>query len=514
MGRSWITVRWRHGGFTDFGGNEDKSVLQEFIGQVSRCGCRLLLSCLHLTEVVMTLQTNLLLTIAFFSGTLLAQDTVTQRVPGRQFPAQQVIVLRNARVIDGTGTAPQEHVSLLLRNGKIEQVGGADLVTPAGAQVLDLTGKTVMPGLISAHSHLGLIVDDAESSATGYTRENVTAQLKQYERYGVTTILSLGLNRDLVFVLRDEQQAGRLGGASIFTAGRGIGVPDGAPPLLAATDQIFRPATEKEARRDVDEMAAQRVDIIKIWVDKLHGKAPEMGPEIYKAVIDEAHKRHERVAAHEYALEDAKQLVADGVDVLAHSVRDQVVDDAFVRSMKQHHVWYVPTFTVDESAFIYADDPAFMKTSFFRLAAGPKLMAKFDAPGYAEKIKQDPQTAQHEKDFEVGQQNLKKMFDAGVSVGFGTDSGALPGRIPGFAEHHELALMVRAGLTPLQAITAATGENAKLLHAGDRGTIAAGKHADLLVLDADPLVDIGNTQRIFAVYHDGHSIADLPSHAK
>jgi len=101
-----------------------------------------------------------------------------------------------------------------------------------------------------------------------------------------------------------------------------------------------------------------------------------------------------------------------------------------------------------------------------------------------------------------------------VSVGFGTDSGALPGRIPGFAEHHELALMVRAGLTPLQAITAATGENAKLLHAGDRGTIAAGKHADLLVLDADPLVDIGNTQRIFAVYHDGHSIADLPSHAK
>jgi imidazolonepropionase-like amidohydrolase len=452
--------------------------------------------------------------VAFGSLVAFAQQGAASNVPGRQSPAQQVVVLRNARVIDGTGAPPREHVSLLLRNGKIEQIGGGEMAAPAGAQVRDLTGKTVMPGLISAHSHLGLLVDDAESSATGYTRENVTAQLKQYERYGVTAILSLGLNRDLVFVLRDEQQAGKLGGASIFTAGRGIGVPEGAPPLPAAVDQIYRPATEKEARRAVDEMAAQRVDIIKIWVDKLHGKAPEMTPEIYKAVIDEAHKRHVRVAAHEYALEDAKQLVADGVDVLAHSVRDQVVDDAFVRAMKQHHVWYVPTFTVDESAYIYADDPAFMKTAFFQQAAGPKLMAKFSAPEYAEKIGQDPQTVQHKKDFDVGQQNLKKLFDAGVSVGFGTDSGALPGRIPGFAEHHELALMVKAGLTPMQAITAATGENAKLLHAADRGTIEVGKRADLLVLDADPLVDIGNTQRIFAVYHDGHNIVDLPARGK
>jgi imidazolonepropionase-like amidohydrolase len=368
----------------------------------------------------------------------------------------------------------------------------------------------MMPGLISAHSHLGLIVDDAESSATGYTRENVTAQLKQFERYGVTTIMSLGLNRDLVYELRKEQRAGRLGGATIFTAGRGIGVPGGAPPLPAATDQIYRPASVDEARKDVDELAAHRADIVKIWVDKLHGAAPEMTPEIYKAVIDEAHQKHVRVAAHEYSLEDAKELVADGVDVLAHSVRDQVVDDAFIQAMKQHKVWYVPTFTVDESFFVYAGRPAFMQSAFFQEAAGPKLMAKFDAPGYAEKINQDPQTAQHRKDFAVGQQNLKKLFDAGVNVGFGTDSGALPGRIPGFAEHRELELMVQAGLTPMQAMTAATGENAKLLHLPDRGTIAVGKRADLLILDADPSVDIRNTEKIFAVYHDGRDVADLP----
>ncbi|MEO6805124.1 MAG: amidohydrolase family protein, partial [Edaphobacter sp.] len=352
---------------------------------------------------------------------------------------------------------------------------------------------------------------DAEPSGAAYTRENVTAELKQFERYGVTTIMSLGANRDLVYELREEQHEGKLGGATIFTAGRGIGVPGGAPGLPAAPDQIYRPATVEEARKNVDELAAHRADLVKIWVDKVHGTVPEMKPEIYKAVIDESHAKHLRVAAHLYALEDAKRLVADGVDVLAHSVRDQVVDDAFVQEMKQRGVWYVPTFTVDESFFIYAERPGFMQTKFFREAAGPQLMAKFDAPGYAEKVNRDAQTIQHKKDFEIAQQNLKKLFDGGVHVGFGTDSGALPGRITGFAEHRELELMVRAGLTPMQAITAATGENAKLLHAEDRGTIAVGKRADLVVLDADPLIDILNMRKIFAVYHNGRSVADLPA---
>jgi imidazolonepropionase-like amidohydrolase len=446
----------------------------------------------------------------FFRLTLVLTGMSAVFVARAERPAPtETVLLRDVRLIDGTGAPPREHVSLLLRNGRIEKIGQR-LVVPSGVQVRELSGKTVMPGLISAHSHLGLIVDDAESSAMGYTRENVTAQLKQFERYGVTTILSLGANRDLVYALRDEQREGRLGGATIFTAGRGIGVPGGAPGLLTAADQIYRPATVDEARKDVDELAAHRADIVKIWVDRGNGAAREMTPEIYKAVIDEAHRKNLRVAAHEYALEDAKQLVAHGVDVLAHSVRDQVVDDGFVEAMKQHKVWYVPTFTVDESFFVYAGRPEFMETAFFQQAAGPKLMEKFDALGYAEKVNQDPQTARHRSEFVVGQQNLKKLFDAGVNVGFGTDSGALPGRIPGFAEHRELELMVEAGLTSMQAIRAATGENAKLLHAADRGTIAAGKRADLLVLDADPLADIRNTRKIFAVYHDGRSIVDLP----
>lgn len=446
----------------------------------------------------------------FFRATLVLAAISAVFVGRAQQPApMQTVLLRDVRLIDGTGAPPRQHISLLLRNGRIEKIGET-MTVPSGVQVRELAGKTVMPGLISAHSHLGLIVDDAESSATGYTRKNVTEQLKQFERYGVTTVLSLGLNRDLVYELREEQRAGRLGGATIFTAGRGIGVPGGAPPLPAATDQIYRPASVDEARKDVDELAEHHADIVKIWVDKVHGTMPEMMPEIYTAVIDEAHRKHVRAAAHEYALEDAKRLVASGVDVLAHSVRDQVVDDAFVQSMKQHKVWYVPTFTVDESFFVYAERPEFMQTAFFKQAAGPKLLAKFNAQEYVEKINQDAQTAQHRKDFAVGQQNLKRLFDVGVNVGFGTDSGALPGRIPGFAEHRELELMVQAGLTPMQAITAATGENTKLLHAADRGTIAVGRRADLLILDADPLVDIRNTRKIFAVYHNGRNVADLP----
>jgi imidazolonepropionase-like amidohydrolase len=418
------------------------------------------------------------------------------------------VLLRDVRLIDGTGAAPREHISLLLRNGRIEQIGGAGMVAPKGVTVKELSGKTVMPGIISAHSHLGLLLQNAEPSAAGYTRENVTVTLKQYERFGVTTIMSLGLNRDLVYELRAEQRQSKLGGATIFTAGRGIGVPNGAPPLAVAPDQVDRPATVAEARADVDAIAGHHADIVKIWVDKLQGKVPSMNPAIYKAVIEEAHKDGLRVAAHVYYLDDARQLVADGVDVLAHSVRDRVVDQAFVESVKQHHVWYIPTFTVDESAFIYAQSPAFMNTEFFKQAAGPKLLEKLDAPGYAAKINGDPQTAQHEKDFKTDQMNLKKMFDGGVQIGFGTDSGAVVGRIPGFSEHHELELMVWAGLTPMQAITAATGQNAKLLHAEDRGTIAVGQRADLLVMDGDPLADIRNTQKIVAVYHDGRAVAD------
>ncbi len=424
--------------------------------------------------------------------------------------AQQATILHNATLIDGSGQPAREHVDLLFRNGLIEKVMPAMSTKPGGATWVDCTGETIIPGLLSAHSHVGVLENNADNSATAYTEANVIAALIQFERYGITTVLALGMNRDLVYSLRDRQRAGTLGGATLLTAGRGIGVPNGAPPVVAAPDQVDRPATVEEARRDVDTFAGHHADMVKVWVDPLHGRAPEMDPAIYAAVIDESHKDHLLVAAHEYALDDARKLVNDGIDVLAHSVRDKPVDDAFVQSMLQHHTWYIPTLALDEAFYIYAEDPSVMKSAFFREAAGPALLAKLEAPGYAAKTLSDPATKQHEQDEAMARKNLKTLYDAGVRIASGTDSGAMAGRVPGFSEHRELEDLVAAGLTPMQAIADATGSTGLLMHILDPtlniGLVAPGFAADVIVLDANPLADIRNTRRIVAVYHHGHLV--------
>ena len=255
-------------------------------------------------------------------------------------------------------------------------------------------------------------------------------------------------------------------------------------------------------------MAKRHPDIIKIWVDSLGGTKPEMPPEIYRAVIDEAHKHHLRVAAHIYYLADAKTLVNDGVDVLAHSVRDKPVDQELIDAMKRRGVWYIPTLTVDESFYIYADHPGFMQIDFFKDAISPELLTMLSSDAYSQKVDHDPKTPDHKAAFAMDQKNLKALYDAGVLVGFGTDSGAMPPRIPGFSEHRELEDMVNAGLSPMQAIVCATKSNAALLGIeATRGTLRPGKRADLIVLAANPLDDITNTRSIVTIFHDGRKVA-------
>ena len=418
-----------------------------------------------------------------------------------------VTALTHVRVIDGTGRPPAEDATILIEGNRIKAIQSAAAAVPAAARVLDLHGDTVMPGLINAHGHLALVVN-GQNSATGYTEENILAELRQYESYGVTTMLSLGLNRDLLYSIRQQQREGKLDGATVLTADRGIGVPDAAPPLPAAPDQNYRPASAAEARAAVDAMAKRHADMVKVWVDSLGGTKPSMQPDIYRAVIEEAHKHHLRVAAHVYYLADAKSLVDDGVDVLAHSVRDKPVDQELISAIKRRGVWYIPTFTVDESFYIYAEHPGFMQLDFFKDAIFPVLLNTLTSDAYAEKTNQDPKTAQHKADFAMDQQNLKAVYDAGVLVGFGTDSGAMPTRIPGFSEHRELEDMVRAGLTPMQAIVCATRSNAALLGIeSQRGTLQPGKRADLIVLAANPLDDITNTRSIVTIFHDGRTVA-------
>jgi len=427
---------------------------------------------------------------------------VTAVLPGRA-----LTLLTGVRIIDGTGRAPLENGALLIDGAKIVNLGPLDTVRPPpGCQLVDLQGKTVMPGLISAHSHLGLCQGALGPNPAHYTRDNVRRQLEQYERCGVLAVMALGCNKDVLYAWRDEQHQGTLGGAAIFSADRGLGVQRGAPPFPLPEDQMYRPASADEARADVRASAARHPDMIKLWVDDLLGTAPKMPPGIFEAVIDEAHRNGLKVAAHLFYLADAKALVAAGVDVVAHSVRDQPIDSELLTAMKAKGVVYIPTLDLDESQYIYAERPAWMQDPFFVQAVDPKLLERWQNPLYAQEMQANPNTRKNKAAAAMGQRNVKAVFDAGITVALGTDSGALPTRIPGFAEHRELQLLVQAGLSPMEAIVCATRNSAAVLGAGDRGTLAPGQRADFLVLNGNPLEDIRHTTEILMIYHDGNRV--------
>jgi imidazolonepropionase-like amidohydrolase len=442
-------------------------------------------------------------------------------VPGlwSQAAAPVATVLHDVRLIDGDGGVPREHVDVVLRGGRIASIrpaaSQASLLRERSVQVVNLYGKTLMPGLISDHSHLGM-TDGTASGGVHQTPQNILRQLRQYEAYGITTVTSLGLNQQSFYDLAPKLHAGALPGADLFGADRGFGVPDGAPPgTMGILDtQVYRPQTEAQAREEVREAAARHPTLLKIWVDDFHGQMPaKLSPPMYQAIIDEAHRQGLRVAAHIYYLDDAKRLVADGVDVLAHGVRDMPVDQEFIDALKSHHVWYIPTLGLDESFYLFAEHPQLSSDRVLAHALQPELAAQFDDAAWRQKILDNAKKLATDKSsVAMNLQNVKTLYDAGIQVGFGTDSGATPLRIAGFAEHHELALLVRAGLTPLQAIGTATKNAAALLGLDDRGVVQPGKLADLIVVDGDPDRDIAEVDKISAVWHRGRPVAgDLNS---
>jgi imidazolonepropionase-like amidohydrolase len=422
----------------------------------------------------------------------------------------QTVVLRGARVIDGTGGSPLDNATLVIRDARIVAVGpSAGTQVPSGAEVIDYSGKTIIPGLISAHSHLGIFAG-LISAPDNYNRDFIQRQLRQLEAYGVTTVMSLGLNGPLFYDLRAESRAGRLPGADLYGADRGVGVVSGQPSaavVKVADNQVTRPDSVEMARQVVREMAARKADLVKIWLDDAGKSLPaKVTPEVYTAVIDEAHKNGLRVAAHIYDLDDAKAIVRAGVDIIAHGVRDKPVDAEFIGLMKARSVWYVATIVLDESNFVFAEQPAWTREPFFQRALHPAVRALVDDPAYRERTLTAPATAKNRAAVANNKQNLKALHDAGVRIALGSDSG-VGLRVSGWAEHRELALTVDAGLTPLQAITIATSNAAALLRLDDRGLLAPGKLADLVVLDGDPTADIANTRRIHAVWHRGKKVA-------
>lgn len=416
----------------------------------------------------------------------------------------ETVVLRNFTLIDGTGKAAVPNAALVITDGRIQYAGAAaGAKTPPGASTMDLKGKHVMPGIINLHGHIGNVkglIQDPKN----YTRENTEQNLKTYASYGVTSVISMGSDQDIAFQIRSEQRAsGRPSYTRLYTAGKGFtgkaGYPTSAPGMKGVP---FEVETAAEVRKDVAWLADKKVDLVKIWVDDHFGKERKIPMELSKTIVEEAHKRGLKVAAHVFYLDDAKGLMEAGLDALAHSIRDKPIDDATIALMKKKGAWQMAaTFTREMSAFAYAAPPAWLDDPFFKRSVTPDVVQTLKAPGQ-KAVAADPR---FQSALDVAKKNLKRIVDAGVKHGFGTDTGP-PGRFPGFFEHLEMQYMAEAGLTPMQIIQAATRNSAEFLGWKDLGTLENGKWADLIILTRDPLADIRNTRSIESVMIAGRKV--------
>jgi imidazolonepropionase-like amidohydrolase len=417
------------------------------------------------------------------------------------------IILDNARVFDGERDLGI--TTLTLRDERIAHIGPPPPALAKGAQRIDYQGKVILPGLVSNHIHVGN-TDGLEHGDRFYTRDHVVRDLQQFQRYGITTVTALGMNGAAFPAIRAEVRDQPALGAQLYGAGGGIGAAAGAPPantMGLEHDPVARPTTPDQARAAVRAQQQAGVDVIKLWVDDLGGRFPMMAPPIYRAAIDEAHQHQLKVAAHIHDQAPAADLVAAGVDIIAHGIRDTPVAPALVSAMRDKGVWYIPTVNIDEANYLYAENPQWLQQPFLANALPSAVRERWQQPQWQQEQLAGDGIPKARASVAMNLRNLRTLHEAGVNIGFGTDAGAMPQRVIGFAEHRELELMTQAGFTPAQALQVATADAARVLGLEDRGRIAVGRRADLLVLGANPLDDIRNSRRIDAVWQAGQQVA-------
>jgi imidazolonepropionase-like amidohydrolase len=413
---------------------------------------------------------------------------VTQTPASPPAPQPGVRAFTGFTLIDGANQ-PVANAVLLIRDRQIVSAGpAATTPVPPGVERIDLSGRWVMPGLVNAHGHVGATVG-LESRPDGYTEENLLRQLGLYARYGVTTVVSLGDDREAGFRLRDANDSAGLNRSRLYVAG----------PVIAAR-------TADEARAAVDAAAKLKPDWIKIRVDDNLGTTEKMRPEVYRAVIERAHEHKLRVAAHLFYLADAKDLLRAGVDYLAHSIRDAEVDGELIDLMKAKNVCLCPTLMREVSTFVYETRPAFFDDPFFRRQADPAVLTALEDPARQAGVAKSTSAQRYKKALEIARKNVLALHRAGVRLAAGTDTGP-PARFQGYFEHLELEEMVKSGLTPSQVLTSATSVAASCLGLADRvGTLQPGRAADFIVLSRNPLDDIRQTRSIESVWVGGNRV--------
>ena len=416
-----------------------------------------------------------------------------------------VAVFEGARLLTGDGGAPVENSAFVVENNRFTSVGRkGELSVPSGATRIDLTGKTVMPAIIDAHGHLGFLdMATGTMSKANFTRENYIDHLQRYAYHGVAATISTGTDMgDLAYELRGEVIPNA---AIIRTVGRGLAWPGSGPADPSRNDVPYAVTTVEQARKAVQELAVHKPDFVKIWVDDRNGRQKKLTPELYQAAADEARKQNLRAIAHVFDLEDAKGLVRAGVEGFLHSIRDSPVDDEFIRLAKEHNIWITPNLGgINRASLIGSTGtPAWFGDPLVRETVAPVLL-NARTQMYEKRRAGGAPAPSGAQMFDLA--NTKKLHAAGVRLVLGSDTAGDSNRWIGMMTLVELENMVAAGLTPAEVIVAATRDAAAVLRLDQLGTVAAGKSADFIVLDANPLDDIANVRRIAKVYLRGQEV--------